>query len=809
MVGSAVNDLVGDIGNTLGAVGGEKLGAVSGAVGGAVGDVVGGVEHLAVDTGKQIGKMGEEMGKTIGAKLFGDFLSISKKELAQTLGPDASTYLAHLKQCGVFFFRHTLTTMPLLIFCYQHGAYVATNGVQGWNWRIHSFTIGAFSYMCPEGKRHWGNRQAEDCDPANTYTWLAAVVTFLFCLDSIYFAYSRWKKLEKLKFALKVGTHSKSTVMIKRLPKQVLTHSGALERYFDQACPGQVEGVRVALGVHDLIVNVRQQKAIYRKLNNLRVSNPWLTDANNYGANKEEAEIRARHGYLLVELHQLEARNEALRNHEPEGAGCAFVTFRNDAYAQKFHLEAKMHGGRVAGDARVSGDTLVALNRSQWKIQMAPVQHDIYWENLGIPKSERSLRKVAAHSILSGLLVAFAMATFCMMMIVGVQILGVWNIDVIEDTHDFLGSVVSWVENLAESFDWAFYLVFATPSLLAFFALAEATSSLIKWTSKLEQEKTRTKKQSAYLSKCYLYFMVLHIITGTCGIALLALIARVHDDRMTVFLTLCALYHCNKFLLEILIYLPFRVLDGVALFYRPTREVASDEMGEAAEEEDADFIASVKHDVFHDANFDFSRQYGESLALFAMAHVYAVACPLMIFLCAIYFVVKYAVEKYILARHYSRPRISYGRRARMVTKYTMSSVVLGQWCTVILLWLVGRFSEAKLVMVSASLATLASLVYVNRKFKICGREVNLVALVIKHTRMNQIMGMTSVTQKVMGAVNTFSEEGGKKKKKKAAAAEAEESGECAVIYSVPSLERYAATRPPSDHSFMFQASFAS
>ena len=56
--------------------------------------------------------------------------------------------------------------------------------------------------------------------------------------------------------------------------------------------------------------------------------------------------------------------------------------------------------------------------------------------------------------------------------------------------------------------------VFATPSLLAFFALAEATSSLIKWTSKLEQEKTRTKKQSAYLSKCYLYFMVLHIITG-------------------------------------------------------------------------------------------------------------------------------------------------------------------------------------------------------------------------------------------------------------------------------------------------------
>ena len=204
-----------------------------------------------------------------------------------------------------------------------------------------------------------------------------------------------------------------------------------------------------------------------------------------------------------------------------------------------------------------------------------------------------------------------------------------------------------------------------------------------------------------------------------------------------------------------------------------------------------------------------ARQYGESLALFAMAHVYAVACPLMIFLCAIYFVVKYAVEKYILARHYSRPRISYGRRARMVTKYTMSSVVLGQWCTVILLWLVGRFSEAKLVMVSASLATLASLVYVNRKFKICGREVNLVALVIKHTRMNQIMGMTSVTQKVMGAVNTFSEEGGKKKKKKAAAAEAEESGECAVIYSVPSLERYAATRPPSDHSFMFQASFAS
>ena len=741
-VGKAAGDIIGDVTSVLGI---SALTEVGHAMGDRVGHAVSNVEELALGTvdnvEKQVGKVAKKQVKTIGAKLFGDFLSISKKEMAQKLGSDAMIYLMHLKQCGIFFLKASATYMPILIFCYQSAEYENSQGVRGHDWALYSFTVGALQNERDPGA------------PGTKWSWISAAITFIFSMHSLYFSYSRWKKLEKLKIGSKIATNSKNTVMLKNIPKKITTNA-MLERYFADACPGQIEGVRVALNVHGLCINVRQQRQVYRQLNAMRQAQPWLTDANNYGSTKEEARFRALHGDLVVDLHQLEAENARLRQHEPEGAGCAFVTFKCEAHAKSYVGEARLQSGRVAGDCHVSGDVLVALQRAKWEIHMAPVQHDIYWENLATQESEAAVRTVGTNSLLVGLLTLFVISTFATVLFIGVDFMKyIWHLQLVE--VGVFGQFAKTVANLKNQFGlfW-FYALFGLPPLLLFLALAEAICPLVRYVSKFEHTQTRTEQQSSYLTKCYFYYMVLHLWCGSCGFIFLTMMVE-REDRVEVFLTLATMYHLHKFFLETFVYLPLRVLNGVGSFFRPTREIAVADLGDAAEEEDSEFAKAVQHDEYHNAHFDYSRQYGESLALFAMAHVYAIACPPMMFLCGAWFMAKYAVDKYILAKHYSRARISYGRRARMITKYTLSSVVIGQVCAWQLFLIIGRDSEAKFVMLSCAICVIAFVVYINRKFKIPGTqiEVNLVGFVMKHSPLGEI----KYTRGINSAMNEFHE----------------------------------------------------
>ena len=741
-VGKAAGDIIGDVTSVLGI---SALTEVGHAMGDKVGGIVTNVEGFALGTvdnvEKQMGKLAEKQVKTIGALLFGDFISISKKEMAEKLGSDSMIYLTHLKQCGIFFLKASATYMPVLIFCYQNAEYENSGGVIGKDWSMYSFTAGALQ------------NQRNPTAPGSVWSWVAAATAFIFSLHSLYFAYSRWKKLEKLKIGAKAATNSKNTIMLKNIPKRVTTND-LLERYFAQCCPGQVQGVRVALNVHGLCINVRQQKQIYRQLNMMRRAAPWLTDANNYGANKEEAQLRALHGDLIVDLHQLEAENARLRQHEPEGAGCAFVTFKSEAYAKSYFAEAKLHDGRVAGDCNVSGDVLVVLQRAKWEIHMAPLQHDIYWENLATQESEAIVRRVGTNSILIGLLTLFVITTFAAVLFIGLDFMSfIWRLELV--TEGLQGKFARTVVHLKESFGlfW-FYVLFGLPPLLLFLALAEATPLLVRLVSRYEHTQTRTEQQSAYLTKCYFYYMVLHLWCGSCGFIFLTSMVM-PEDRLHVFLTLASLYHMHKFFLEIFVYLPLRVLEGVGFFFRPTQETSVAELGDAAEEEDAEYARAVQHDEYHNAHFDYSRQYGETLALFAMAHVWAIACPPIMLLCGSWFMAKYAVDKYILAKHYSRARISYGRRARMITKWTLASVVIGQICVWQLFRVIGCKSEANLVMVSCIISVTAFVVYINRKFKIPGTniEVNLVGFVMKHSPL----GKLKYTQGINNVMNEFHE----------------------------------------------------
>lgn len=761
--------------------------------------------HVVENVEKQLGKMAEKQVRTVSAILFGDFMSISRTEMAEKLGSDALIYLMHLKQCGIFFLSASLTygvvltgkhTPPIptttrlsrdvserllvVTVCYQQGEYTIHEGLRGRDWALYSFTVGALANPDPTA-------------PATNYHWVAAITSFCFGLNSIYWTYSRWKKLEKLKIGSKVATNSKNTIMIKNIPKKVMTKD-LLQRYFSQCCPNQVLGVRVALNVHGLCINVRQQKAIYRRLNQIRMHAPWLADANNYGSNQAEAKLRALHGNLVVDLHQLEADNARLRQHEPEGAGCAFVTFKCEAYAQAYFSEAKLQSGRVAGDCNVSGDVLVVLQRAKWEIQNAPLQHDIYWENLATQESEAVVRTFGVNALLVGLLVLFVLTTFATVLFIGMDFMSyIWQLDLI--TVGVRGQFASTVANLKANFgQFWFYALFGVPPLLLFLALAEAICPIVRFVSKFEHVSTRTEQQSTYLSKCYFYYMVLHLWCGSCGFIFLSFMVD-KRDRMEVFLTLAAMYHLHKFFLEIFVYLPVRVMEGVGSFFRPTQEIHVEDLGDAAEEEDPEFVQLVRHDSYHNATFDYSRQYGESLALFAMAHVYAVACPPMMFFCGAWFMAKYAVDKYILAKHYSRARISYGRRARMITKWTLSSVVIGQVCIYVLWRLIGQHGEATLLSVSTGISVVAFIVYINRKFKIpiLNIEVNLVGLVMKHSPLGKLK-YTAGINNVMNEFHEGDDEDEEDEKKKAGKkqtslmADLRPGEEPPRLYDVPTLD---------------------
>eukprot|EP01043_Picozoa_sp_COSAG02_P076515 COSAG02_NODE_16291_length_1095_cov_2.688755_2_plen_211_part_01 len=115
-VGKAAGDIIGDVTSVLGIT---ALTEVGHAMGDRVGGAVTTVEGLALGTvdnvEKHVGKLAEKQVKTIGALLFGEFISISKKEMAEKLGSDSMIYLMHLKQCGLFFLKASATYMPVLI----------------------------------------------------------------------------------------------------------------------------------------------------------------------------------------------------------------------------------------------------------------------------------------------------------------------------------------------------------------------------------------------------------------------------------------------------------------------------------------------------------------------------------------------------------------------------------------------------------------------------------------------------------------------------------------------------------------------
>jgi hypothetical protein len=706
--------------------------------------------------------------RTIGATVFGEFFSISKKELARKVGADAGLYLSHLKQCGTFFMVHSFTTFPLLMIVYS-----SANGAEG----LHEHAPPDAFFTFTSGNLGPRDRGAKG---------VCAFAAYALMISSVVFAYRRWKKLGNFKFANKINTHSTTTVMISDFPREI-NNERLLESYFALACPQQVASMRVALDVHDLAMNVRHQNRCIKQINTLRRSHEWLHCEDDWdGQTDEELDARADHTLLLRELAELKNRWVELRKQAVKGGGCAFITFVSEQCAAKFVYEARMNKGYVAGDCRISADVLNALRRSQWKISMAPLQHDIYWENVATSKNEQTLRQIGANAVLGAGILCFAGAVMAGIVFVGFDYmkwahrldpescapteeqsnatvcqLNDYSREHCDEAGCHYTGLREFLQSLHNSLGNWYYPVMIIPAPLAFMFCAETMCPLIQWISGYEHTQTRTLKQVSYLTKCYFYYLGLHLGCGTYGWWYLAQHVHAHN-KMRVFVDLAGLYFCNKFFLESLFYMPLRVLAGYDFFFRPTREITPSEYGSAAEEDDRknlllQTLTVFKPDKYYEDSFDYSRQYGETIALFCIVQVYAISVPLIIPISSCWFMAKYVADKYILARQYSRARISYGRRARMITKWTILSVVIGQF----FLWYFtssiadGMEAEAATIKWSFYLSGVAYLAYSHRKIKIpvLGFEIDPVTFVMKRARFEKFM-----PRQITNVVNNFQDE---------------------------------------------------
>jgi hypothetical protein len=289
---------------------------------------------------------------SVGQRVFGEFFSISKKELAQKLGPDAGVYLAHLKQCGLFYGFHSLTTTPFLMETYRSasGTVMGTGEAAPYD-AFFKYTAG-------------------NLGPDDEFRKFAVVFFSYFLMaSSIIFAYRRWKILERFKFATSAAsTHSATTVMISDFPREIVDER-LLQRYFAMACPQQVASMKVAPAVHDLAVNVRLQNRAIRAINALRVKNEWLHQQHDPSdSSNENREIRTEHNNLLSDLADLTKESNDLREQHllsPTGAGVAFITFKSEQWAAKYMYETRINNGYVAGDCRTTADVLCALRRAE------------------------------------------------------------------------------------------------------------------------------------------------------------------------------------------------------------------------------------------------------------------------------------------------------------------------------------------------------------------------------------------------------------------------------------------------------------
>ena len=577
------------------------------------------------------------------------FLSFPDSETSHEMGLDASLYLAHAMQCAKFWMFHSCTLGIVLILTYQiagnkttYTRYVdasdthpAQNITLTDSWvDFYSFSIGTLK--CDE----------EEC------TWaiiIPIIGSFWFVFTNLVFVAWRQKLMDTIKVAADgQSVHSSVyTIMLRGVDKTTDTED--FKRYFEAGYPEHINNVHIALDYTGLQKNVRAQTHVIRQMNKI---------VDDGGEKKDD------YSSLEVQRKALEAEEPALRDMDHPSTGIIFVTFDEEVNARQFIADHKAH--TVADE----------LGIKEGKCQLAPLACDMYWENIAVTRGERYVKMVWTWSATFAIFSVFILMACGMVFCIGFDYMEIlYNA---KGLPEFTKPVHAVKETLGL---FMFYVVCTTVLAISFLFLEEEIPHIVKYFTKYEQYMSKTKKQSAYMFKCYLHYLIYHLVISTFFLGLLTKMVD-SANRPRLFMEISGCFHCNRMMLTVAIIDAFHWCEGLKFFRRPisvTDEDSAEAVFHSAEEmDDDDDAIECAADAFFNNHFNFSRNYAESTAVFGAASYYAINTPLIQFFAIIYFGGKYALDKYQIVHQYSKPHFAFGRRARSTTTYLLTSMVAGR-----------------------------------------------------------------------------------------------------------------------------------
>lgn len=622
--------------------------------------------------------------------ILGGFLnSFPNEEMSHEMGLDASLYLAHAMQLTKFWAFHFCTTGIILIMTYQiagdkrstvHPAkddavyaaaappmclpcgpswvQPATHPINAcWDETIMGVNMTDTSKCAyVEVLDAWTDFYAMSYGTLYCTTkscgWaiiVPIIMSFWLVISNVLFAAYRQKLMDTIKIEAEGENIHTSLFTILLRGVDTITDQEPYKAYFEEAYPGHVVGIHIAMNYTDLSVNIRNQSRSIRKMNKI------VDDGGEEVAAYEE---------FQRQLTIFQADETTLRAVPEVSTGIIFVTFDAEVYARQFLADHRAH--TVPDQLSIKGA----------KASLAPLPGDMYWENIAVTRGERYVRMCWTWLATAAIFSVFMGFACLMVFFIGFDYMKIlYNAKglpeytkVVDSVRDTLGFFL-------------FYGVCTTILAVAFLILEEEIPPIVKYFTKYERYMSKTKKQGAYMYKCYCHYLVYHLVISTFFLGLLTLMVDV-GNRPRLFMEISGCFHCNRMMLTVAVVDAFHWCEGVKFFRRPT-DVTDETQAELAfhsaeEADDEDEALEDAADAYFNNKFNFSRNYAESTAVFGAASYYAISHPLIMGFAIIYFGGKYILDKYQIVHQYSKPHFAYGRRARSTTTYLLTSMVVGR-----------------------------------------------------------------------------------------------------------------------------------
>ena len=133
-------------------------------------------------------------------------------------------------------------------------------------------------------------------------------------------------------------------------------------------------------------------------------------------------------------------------------------------------------------------------------------------------------------------------------------------------------------------------------------------------------------RTGSYLNKAYLFYLIFHLLLSAFAFYYITFHWLETDAPLKYTVDMWGMFHMNRALLTCAVVDPMHMLEGLKFFRRKSKEVTTASRAKILSAEDEDEL-TAEHDEFFSDHFDFSKNYGESLAIFTAISCFATMHP--------------------------------------------------------------------------------------------------------------------------------------------------------------------------------------